>query len=179
MDPQAVIEVFRRNLTEHYFDVKGRVRRQEFWYFVLAAVVVSIAASIIDVILSTGLLRPLVGLALLLPMTGLGIRRLQDIGRNGTLVWVSAALYAAMMVLTVIMAFTYSAAVFGPYGYHPNASAGIVMSGIVMFSGLMTLVGLATLVVAVVLVYFWVQPGTVGPNQYGPDPKAPAEPAKA
>ncbi len=175
MDPQAVIEVFRRNLTEHYFDVKGRARRQEFWYFVLAAVVVSIVASIIDVILSTGLLRPLVGLALLLPMTGLGIRRLQDTGRNGKLVWVSAGLYALMMVLTVIMAFTYTATVISPYGYNPYAAS----AGIVMFGGLMTLVGLATLVVAAVLVYFWVQPGTVGPNQYGPDPKAPAEPVTA
>jgi uncharacterized membrane protein YhaH (DUF805 family) len=171
MDPQAVIEVFRRNLTQHYFDVKGRVRRQEFWYFVLAAVVVSIVASIIDAVLSTGLLRPLVGLALLLPMTGLGIRRLQDTGRNGKLVWVFAGLYALMLVLTLIVVFTYTATVVSPYGYNPYAAT----AGVMMFGGLMSLVGVATLVVGLVLLYFWVQPGTVGPNQYGPDPKAPAE----
>ena len=28
MDPQAVVEVFRRNVTQHYFDMKGRVRRR-------------------------------------------------------------------------------------------------------------------------------------------------------
>ena len=171
MDPNAVIEVFRRNLTEHYFDVKGRVRRQEFWYFVLGSVVVSIAAGIIDVILGTGLLRPLVGLALLLPTTGLGIRRLQDTGRNGTLVWVSAGLYALLLVFTLIGSFYFMGpAVYGRYAYNPYA----LSAGAVAFGGLVTLLSMASLAVAVVLIYFWVQPGTVGENQYGPDPKAPS-----
>ena len=66
MDPQAVIEVFRRNVTEHYFDMQGRVRRQEFWYFILACVVVFVVAAILDAIIRTGLIAAILRLALIL-----------------------------------------------------------------------------------------------------------------
>jgi uncharacterized membrane protein YhaH (DUF805 family) len=168
MDPNAVIEVFRRNITEHFFDTKGRVRRQEFWYFVLASVVVNIAAAIIDAVVGTHILRAVVGLALLLPSLGLGIRRLQDTGRNGTLVWIWAGLYAVLMVLTIISGLFLFGAAASPYGIYALSATAI------MFAGLVSLVGLITLVVAIVLIYFWAQPGTVGENQYGPDPKAAA-----
>ena len=167
MDPQAVIEVFRRNLTEHYFDLTGRVRRQEFWYFILACFVVYIAVAIIDAILRTGILLPLVALALLLPMTGLGARRLQDIGRNGSLVWVWA-LVSAVMQLFGLLAFMNA----GPYG---AAGSWYVF---LTLGWLIGLINLAMLVVSIVLIYFWVQPGTAGPNEYGPDPKAGAAPTK-
>jgi len=175
MDPNAVIEVFRRNLTEHYFDVKGRVRRQEFWYFILASVVLNVGAGIIDAIMSTALLRPLLGLALLLPTAGLGIRRLQDTGRKGTLVWISAGLYGVLMVLSLIGVFFLASTVYGPYGYNPYG----VVAGAAMYAGLTSLVGVAALVVAVVLIYFWAQPGTVGPNEFGPDPKEAVAPPAA
>jgi len=162
MDPQAVIEVFRRNLTEHYFDLKGRVGRQEFWYFILACVVVYLAAAIIDSVIRTGLLMPLVALALLLPTTGLGARRLQDTGRNGSLVWV----WALISVVTQVFALmTFMA---GPYG------AVGAWYFILTLGWLILLINLAMLAVSIALIYFWVQPGTVGPNEYGPDPKATA-----
>jgi uncharacterized membrane protein YhaH (DUF805 family) len=41
------------------------------------------------------------------------------------------------------------------------------------------LINLAELVIAIVLIYLWAQPGTVGPNQYGPDPKGGVAPAAA
>ncbi|MEO1642504.1 MAG: DUF805 domain-containing protein [Pseudomonadota bacterium] len=34
------------------------------------------------------------------------------------------------------------------------------------------LIGLVPLVGGLILLYFFVQPGTVGPNQFGPDPKS-------
>jgi len=162
MDPQAVIEVFRRNLTEHYFDLKGRVGRQEFWYFIIACVVVYLAAAIIDSVIRTGLLMPLTALALLLPTTGLGARRLQDTGRNGSLVWV----WALISVVTQVFALmTFMA---GPYG------AVGAWYFILTLGWLILLINLAMLAVSIALIYFWVQPGTVGPNEYGPDPKATA-----
>jgi len=39
-DPQDVIRVFQDTITNHYFDMNGRVRRRDFWYFVLGCVVV-------------------------------------------------------------------------------------------------------------------------------------------
>ena len=162
MDPQAVIEVFRRNLTEHYFDLTGRVRRQEFWYFALACFVVFIAAAIVDAIIRTGILVPLVALALLLPMTGLGARRLQDIGRNGSLVWVWALISAVMQVIALLSGLS------GPMG---------AIGFLYFFFTIGWLINLAALVVSVVLIYFWVQPGDAGPNAFGPDPKAGTAPS--
>ena len=164
MDPQAVIEVFRRNLTEHYFDLNGRVRRQEFWYFVLATFVIYIAAAIIDAVVHTGLLGAVVGLALLLPMTGLGARRLQDTGQNGSLIWVWTIASGIMQVIALLTAIS------GPFG---------VLAFLYMFLAVGWLISLVALVVSIALIYFWVQPGTVGPNAYGPDPKAGDAPAKA
>ena len=158
MDVNAIIDMFRRNVTEHYFDMSGRVGRKEFWWFVAACVVVSIAASIIDAIVGYGILRPLVGLALLLPTTGMGARRLQDTGRNGSLMWVMMGLYAIMLVIALLTALA------GPLG------SLAFLSIFLMLGGLIVLISLATLVMAVVLIYFWIQPGTVGPNQYGPQP---------
>jgi uncharacterized membrane protein YhaH (DUF805 family) len=156
MDPQAIIDNFRRNVTEHYFDMAGRVRRQEFWYFVLACFVVFLAAAIIDGIIHTGLLTAVVGLGLLLPMAGLGARRLQDTGRNGQLVWIWVILSAVNWVMALIIAIS------GPMG---------ALGFLYFFFTIGWLINLAELVIAIVLIYLWAQPGTVGPNQYGPDPK--------
>lgn len=156
MDPQAVIDNFRRNVTEHYFDMNGRVRRQEFWYFVLACFVVFLGAAIIDAIIHTGLLTAVIGLALLLPMAGLGARRLQDTGRNGQLVWIYVILAAINWIMALVLVIS------GPMG---------ALGFLYFFFTIGWLINLAELVIAIVLIYLWAQPGTVGPNQYGPDPK--------
>ena len=85
MDPKALTENFRRTITEHYFDMKGRVGRGQFWSFVLACVAVDLIAAVLQSITFLPI-AALVGLALLLPSAGMGARRLQDIGRNGQLV---------------------------------------------------------------------------------------------
>ncbi len=159
MEPQAVIDTFRHNLTNHYFDFKGRVSRQEFWYFVLACFIIFLAAAILDGIAHTGVLGAIVGLALLLPIAGLGARRLQDIGRNGQLVWIWVVLSAINRLIGLSLALS------GPLG---------ALGFLYFFFSFGWLLGLAELVIAVVLIYFWVQPGTVGTNQYGPDPKTAA-----
>ena len=156
MDPNAVIEVFRRNVTEHYFDFKGRVGRKEFWYFILASFVVYVGAAIVDAVLRTGMLMPLIGLALLLPTAGLGARRLQDIGRNGQLVWAWVILGGLVQIISLL---TWSA---GPYG---------ALGFLYFFFTIGWLINLAALVVAIVLIYFWIQPGVRGANDYGPDPE--------
>lgn len=174
MEPKEFVEIFRRNITEHYFDMSGRVSRKEFWYFVIASVVVMIAASLIGGILSTGLLRPLVSLALILPMAGIGARRLQDTGRNKSLIWIWLGLTIAMQVLAILMVFWWVGTGYGygygPYGYNPSTFS--VVGSAALFGGLTSLISLASLVISIVLIYFWAQPGTTGPNQYGPDPLA-------
>ena len=75
MDPQAIFENFRRTVTEHYFDLNGRVGRAQFWYFVLANIVIAIALSFVQAVVFLPL-AALYNLAMLLPSAGMGARRL-------------------------------------------------------------------------------------------------------
>lgn len=173
MDPNAIVENFRRNLVEHYFDMKGRVGVQEFWYFVLVAFVFYVIGWLLDLVILHGLARAAITIGLLLPLAGLGARRLQDTGKNGNLVWIWIGLLALAQMLTVLStviylyySFTYGS-LFVLYLYSYSTLAFAVMVVLV-------LVGVATLAATGVAAYLWAQPGNVGPNQYGPDPKGPA-----
>jgi uncharacterized membrane protein YhaH (DUF805 family) len=166
MDPQAIVELFRKTVTEHYFDMNGRVNRSDFWYFIMASFVVSIAAGIVSSIIGLGgALSALVGLALLPPTTGMGARRLQDIGRDGNLVW---ALTIPIAIFDVVNLLTGLAGPFGIYGF------------LAFYFTIGWLINLWALIALVAMVYFWVQPGNAGANQYGAEPKAAiAPPAQA
>lgn len=161
-DPQDVIRVFQDTITNHYFDMKGRVRRRDFWYFVLGCVVVSIVAAILSVFLH--IIGPIVSLALLLPTAGMGARRLQDVGRPGSMVWLFIIPSAIMQVLTLL---TWMSGPFGALGF------------LYFFFTIGWLINLVALAGLIMMIYFGVQAGNVGPNQYGPDPKGAAAPAPA
>lgn len=158
MDLNAIVENFRDTVSQHYFDTKGRVSRERFWYFILACVVIEVAAAILQsaIFLPIGAFLPvgaLVSLALLLPSAGMGARRLQDTGRNGNLVWI--------MFLPAAIAEFFRLFLFGPFGIF-GALAFAVTIGSVF--------GLVIIITAIVLIYYWCQPGDAGPNAYGDPP---------
>ena len=155
MDPQAIFDNYKRIITEHYFDMSGRVGRAEFWYFVLANIIAAILAHIVGSILHVPL-GALYNLAVLLPATSLGARRLQDIGRNGQLVWVLFFVAALSQILNVFAVMSFFAIGFFALTLLP----------------MLWLVNMATLVIALVLIYFWCQPGDPSDNMYGPPPPA-------
>ncbi len=72
-----------------YMVFDGRARRAEYWYFTLIYVIISIVLSGIDYFIlnasDTGLavLSSVFSLAILLPMIGVSVRRLHDIGKTG------------------------------------------------------------------------------------------------
>lgn len=63
---------------KQYAGFSGRATRPEFWWFFLFQILVSIAASMINDVLSG-----LVSLAFVLPSLAVGARRLHDIGKSG------------------------------------------------------------------------------------------------
>lgn len=149
MDPNAVVETFRRAITEHYIDFQGRCARREFWYYVLAYVVCYIIIAIIQGIIGTTLLTGLFSLGLLLPGLGISVRRLHDIDRSG---W-----WLLIGVVPAIVGGVFSVLAF--------------MSGSVGFGfALMGLIWLACLAAFALLIYWYAQPGTAGDNQFGPAP---------
>lgn len=157
MDPQAIFDNFRTTVTDHYFDMNGRVGRAQFWYFVLAYAVCAIAAGILSAITRL----PLVGifhLAMLLPSAGMGARRLQDTGRDGRLVWVLIfAAFVSQLVSVITWLGALSMGWFGFLVFGPSFA-------------LLWLLNIAVFVAMVVLIYFWCQPGDPGSNGYGPPP---------
>jgi uncharacterized membrane protein YhaH (DUF805 family) len=69
---------------EHYAKFDGRASRPAYWWWVLFAILVGIAANIIDWTLGiVPVASAIVGLGLLLPNLSVSIRRLHDTGRTG------------------------------------------------------------------------------------------------
>jgi uncharacterized membrane protein YhaH (DUF805 family) len=155
IDINKLWQNFLDTVTNHYTDFSGRVGRAQFWYYILVYVVVGIGVSIIGSLVGSGALAgALYGLALLLPSVGVTARRLQDTGRAGTIAW----LWAIPVAVRVLDGFLWIMTI---------ATLGL---GLLFFAPLMGLFSLIALAAMVVLIYFCVQPGTVGPNEYGPPP---------
>ena len=154
MDFNKLWQNFVDTIQNHYMDFEGRVGVPQFWYFILVSVGVLVIAGILGAFV-LGLLAPLVGLALLLPTGALAARRLQDSGQNGSLVWVWIAVSAInrIMALLIVLA--------GPLG---------ALGFFLFFFSIGWLLNIVELVAVVALIYFCVQPGTPGPNPYGPVP---------
>lgn len=164
MDPKVIWDDFLNVIRNHYFDMKGRVRRYDFWTFVLAATLVLVAVTIVASFLPAGgILNAVAGFALLLPMAGMGARRLQDADKDGRLVW------AVIIPNAINLFFNLLYSLSGPYG--PLGTFYDLFP-----TGLINLVGF---VAVIACIYFWVQDGTPGPNKYGADPKGRTAPAAA
>jgi len=70
----------------NYVGFSGRASRSEFWYWILFTVLVSIAATIIDLVVlssDTSVLSTIWSLATFLPSLAIGVRRLHDTDRSG------------------------------------------------------------------------------------------------
>jgi uncharacterized membrane protein YhaH (DUF805 family) len=72
-----------------YCDFKGRARRSEYWWFVLANFCASIVLSFLGNLINFPWLTTILSLALLIPSLGLTARRLHDIGKSGHLLWLT------------------------------------------------------------------------------------------
>ena len=153
MDVAAIADNFRDIIKNHYFDMRGRAGRGQFWWFVLANLIASLLAHFVGSIIHLPL-GELYNLAVLLPVMSLGARRLQDTGRDGKLVWALLLLTAVTQVIGIFMALTWFLAGFFAALFAPGLGLAAIL----------------TLIVAVVLIWFWCQPGDPGPNAYGSVP---------
>jgi uncharacterized membrane protein YhaH (DUF805 family) len=154
MDPQAIFQNYLSVVSQHYFDMKGRIGRAQFWYFMLANFVFAFLAAILQSVTFLPLLA-LYNLAMILPSSGMGARRLQDIGRDGRLIWVFvvAGFISQMISASAMM-----------------SSLLLGSLSLIFFGPLVMLVNLALLLALIVLIYFWSLQGDPGINAYGPPP---------
>ena len=81
---ELLVSSWKTVVLENYANFEGRARRSEFWYFVLANFIVTVALNILgaarDVL---GIFAFLYALAVFVPGLAVGVRRLHDIGKSG------------------------------------------------------------------------------------------------
>jgi uncharacterized membrane protein YhaH (DUF805 family) len=151
-DLNKAIQYFQDVVTKHYTDFQGRVARRDFWTYIVVYIALALIVAIIQGLVGFGLLA-LVQLALFLPTAGIIARRLQDTGKNGSLVW--------LLMIPVLISSAISVLSLAALG-------GFAL--LFIFLPLLWLLSLVSLVAAIYLIYLCAQPGTAGPNAYGPQP---------
>jgi len=114
----------KRPVTEKYADFSGRAPRAEYWWFVLAEVVVLIIAKILDGIIGSdiggsgsGIFYILVCLALLVPGIAVSIRRLHDTDKTG---WWLLIAFVPIIGAIVLIVFMVQEGTAGSNQYGPN-----------------------------------------------------------
>jgi uncharacterized membrane protein YhaH (DUF805 family) len=151
-DLGKAIEYFQTVVTKHYTDFRGRVGRRDFWTYIAVYIALAVVVAIVQGLVGFALLA-LVQLALFLPTAGITARRLQDTGKNGSLVWILMIPVLISTTLTFVATMAFGGAVL-----------------LLIFLPLLWLLSLISICAAVYLIYLCVQPGTAGPNAYGPQP---------
>lgn len=174
--PAMTIQESVKTCIQKYADFSGRASRAEFWWWVLATALVSMALSAVDSFINAASavyffspLSSIFGLAILLPNLAVTARRLHDIGKTGwwQLVWFAVATLAIVPAIVGVaagLAVLFS----GGQGWN-NWWEGV--SWIPILLGL-----LVALIIWLGLSIWWlvwmVRQGQAGSNRYGPDPRA-------
>jgi uncharacterized membrane protein YhaH (DUF805 family) len=161
-----------RHNFSHYADFGGRAQRSQFWWWYLFLIIMQVLLSAADsafglqvgrsetdvtvgdttipvVNNGVGVLATVFALAILLPTLAVAVRRLHDTDRSGWWIIAPAVAYVAAGVAV---------------GIAVAMGAGPLVLAVLGF-------GFAVgAVLAIVLLVFYIQKGTAGPNTYGPDP---------
>ena len=143
-----------------YIVFSGRAQRSEYWWFFLFTFVTSAVLGIIASFASAlQFLEWVFSLAVLLPSLAVTVRRLHDTNRTGW--WI-------LLLLGLGLAGIIVGAVLGSLVSDDDGWRFIAVIFLSIAGGLLGLV-----VGYLVLLYFLIQPGTSGSNQYGPNPLQP------
>ncbi|MEM9739516.1 MAG: DUF805 domain-containing protein [Pseudomonadota bacterium] len=149
----------------YLFNPNGRISRSSYWLqFILPYIGISVAASVIDMIITPdlaaaggGIVGTIVALFYFWPSIAIPVKRFHDRGMTGW--WV---LFFALMLIAAIAVAAIGFAALGGLDENP---AGIAVGAVGIIAALV--VGIWQLVILGFL------PGQKMPNQYGPDPLNP------
>jgi uncharacterized membrane protein YhaH (DUF805 family) len=101
---ENIVKNFKHVVLENYTTFTGRAGRAEYWYYVLAYIIICIIISIVESILGIegrrgegGILNDLFSLAVLLPSIAVGVRRLHDSDKSGW--WLLLPLYNLYLLI--------------------------------------------------------------------------------
>ena len=143
-----------------YVNFGGRASRSEYWWFFLFAVIARLVTVFIP---GVGIA---VSLGLLLPSLSVTARRLHDTIRTGWWLLLPVGLWLAGIITGLIWLLTPARALAPIEVWMLGILAGAALGGI-NGTGLWGFLGAIAAFLAAL--YFVLQPGTPGPNRYGPD----------
>jgi uncharacterized membrane protein YhaH (DUF805 family) len=110
---------------QNYVNFTGRAARSEFWLWTLFSVLISMAASIIDVAAFPAVgpspINSLVNLALFLPSLAVSVRRLHDLDRSG---WWILLVFVILIGWIVLIVWNCTKGTPGPNRFGPDPLAG-------------------------------------------------------
>ena len=164
-----------------YFDFSGRATRAEFWWWVLAAVIVGVVLSAVDNftnLMAGGYayspLSTIFSLAVMLPHLAVTARRLHDIGKTG---WWQLAWHllcaGSWLIFVIVVWSTLANYIFGEGWNVPEAEFRATMTfarfGTAIFGLIFAL--LVTLAVVVWGFVWMTRQGEARANRYGPEPR--------
>lgn len=96
---------------KNYFDLDGRARRKEYWYFFLCHLTICVVLSVIDygidsnfTSINMGLLSVIYIVATVIPATSVVVRRLHDTGRSGWWYFLAVIPYVGLIALLIFLA---------------------------------------------------------------------------
>jgi uncharacterized membrane protein YhaH (DUF805 family) len=151
------------------FGFSGRTNRAKWWLAVLITVIINVLVSLVSAIIQSdiaGGLLALIGFVVVLWISlAAGAKRLHDLNRSAA--WL--VLFYGAPVLLLIIFIAYAGVSVGAAlltgGENLDAAALAGLGGVAIIIGVLLLV-----LVIWSLIWFGCLRGTVGPNQYGPDP---------
>lgn len=167
----GIVEATRTCLSK-FATFSGRASRPEYWWFLLAVVLVAVVLSIVDsAIFGTGpnAGQPLSGifqLAMFVPLLAAAWRRLHDSGRPGWYALVPMLFSLAFMIETLLGIFVVSAVVEGGTPADEETRGILALIGTTGF-GVLALIQLA---LTILMIWWLTRPSDPGANEYGPKP---------
>ena len=139
-----------------FFKFDGRVNRAKFWIAVLIFAAINVVLAIVGYVMDQSVvfqaLNSMLGIVILISSIAVGVKRLHDRNKSG---WYLLLFYLVPSILVVI---------------------GVLIGAFVEDSTIIaTVLGLLAFAIAVwAFIEMGCLRGTIGINQYGPDPVAPA-----
>jgi uncharacterized membrane protein YhaH (DUF805 family) len=153
-----------------YAVFKGRAPRSEYWFWRLFVMLVSLAAGaaagVAEASMGTKMPGHITSLVLelvfFLPDISVAVRRLHDLNRSGW--WLGASIILMLFIVTLAIPVIIRAG-----ENHANGLPAIEGIPVAAF-GVIAALGLAQVILGFTLFVWFCMRGTIGTNQYGPDP---------
>jgi uncharacterized membrane protein YhaH (DUF805 family) len=150
------------------FGFRGRINRAKWWLGVLASVIIALVAAIVGGLSRSEAVTNIAQVAAFIPQLWIslatGVKRLHDLNRTGA--WLVLFYLGPAFLIAVFVAVAGIDVAAALLSDKPLDSGVIARVG-----GAAAIVGALIFALAIwALIWFGCLRGTVGPNQYGPDP---------